>query len=204
MAALLLDPGLEKQLRDQRRTSGADRYDEVWEGVYRMSPSPNNEHQTIVSEFDAIFRMEIAWKGRGEVHPGTNVSDRDSDWEHNYRVPDVAVFLKGGQAQNRGAFWLGGPDFVVEISSPYDDTREKIPFYAKIGTREMLIIDRDPWMLELLRLHDGELKSDGQSEASNQRTLVSQVIPFTFRLVAGVPRPRIEVASTENDKTWMI
>lgn len=204
MAALLLDAGLEKSLREQRRISGADRYDEVWEGVYRMSPSPNNEHQTIVSEFDAIFRMEIGWQGRGDVHPGTNVSDRESNWEQNYRVPDVAVFLKEGRARNCGAFWQGGPDFLVEIVSPYDDTREKIPFYAKIGTREMLIIDRDPWMLELLRLHEEELKSDGRSNVSNQCTLVSQVVPFCFRLVAGVPRPRIEVASTENSKTWTI
>ena len=31
-------------------------------------------------------------------------------------------------------------------------SREKLDFYAKVGTREVLILDRDPWSLELYAL----------------------------------------------------
>jgi hypothetical protein len=35
---LVLDPFARDAIVAQRRTSGADRYDEVWEGTYIMSP----------------------------------------------------------------------------------------------------------------------------------------------------------------------
>lgn len=204
MPTAMPDPGLEQRLLDQRKAWGGDRYDEVWEGIHRMAPFPNNEHQTLVSEFDTIFRITIGWQGRGEVHPGANVSDRVEGWEHNYRVPDVAVFLSGSHARNCGEFWHGGPDFLVEIVSSQDDTREKIPFYAKIGVREMLIVERDPWALELLRLEGVDLQSVGRCEAADPRVLSSQVLPFTFRLVEESPRMKIEVRSTETNMSWRV
>ena len=39
MVALIQDPQLEQELIAKRRETGADRYDEVWEGVYVMSPT---------------------------------------------------------------------------------------------------------------------------------------------------------------------
>lgn len=38
MATLITDPWLEERIRAQREAIGADRYDEVWEGVLRNSP----------------------------------------------------------------------------------------------------------------------------------------------------------------------
>ncbi len=117
MATLVTDPDLEQRLRTQRAATGADRYDEVWDGAYMMVPMPNDEHQNVVTRLSAIFQQLIDWPGLGEVRAGVNVSDRREDWQHNYRVPDVAVFLAGGHAENCDAFWYGGPDFVVEVVS---------------------------------------------------------------------------------------
>ena len=77
------------------------------------------------------------------------------------------------------------------------------PFYAAAGTGELLIVDRAPWQLELLRLSGGTLVSAGVSTTAGGAAVASRLLPFTFRLVAGQPRPRIEVASTEGEKSWL-
>ncbi|HUE87819.1 MAG TPA: Uma2 family endonuclease [Vicinamibacterales bacterium] len=46
----------------------------------------------------------------------------------------------------------GGPDAVIEIRSPHDETDEKLPFYAAIGTREVIVIDRDTKQPEIFCL----------------------------------------------------
>src|SRR5262249_59323091 len=93
-------------------------------------------------------------RGGGEVYPGANVSDRRKNWKENYRAPDVVVVLPKSRAVHCGTYLFGGPDFLVEIESPGDDTEEKVPFYGKIGVRELLIVHRDRRTLRLLR-HDG-------------------------------------------------
>ncbi len=55
MATLITDSELEKQLRAAREAMGADRYDEVWEGVYMMAPMPNDEHQDLVALLTSIL-----------------------------------------------------------------------------------------------------------------------------------------------------
>lgn len=204
MPTLILDREIEKELRDRRAAWGADRYDEVWEGVCRITPMPNIEHQQIASRFTMIFGEVLEWSGRAEVQAGVNVGDREKDWRQNYRVPDVAVFLRGGRAKRCGIFWLGGPDFVIEIAGPDEEARDKLSFYSKVGVREILIVDRDPWSLELMRLRNKELVSVGRAYPSKPGLLASQVIPFTFRLVPASDRPNIEVVSTESGRIWSV
>lgn len=203
MVARINDLELEEELKAQRAASGADKWDEVWEGTYVMATLPNDEHQEIVGLLITVFGQVIQLPGLGRVRPGVNVSDR-VDWKYNFRCPDVVVYLNETNAQNYDAFWLGGPDFGVEVVSPGDPTREKLPFYAKVGTRELLIVDRYPWQLELLRLSGDEMVSAGQSDVKAQQTITSEVIPFTFRLVSGKERPRIEVVHTSDQQSWTI
>jgi hypothetical protein len=47
MTMLVLDPAEERRLKRQRALTGADRFDEVWNGVYVMAPLANNEHQVV-------------------------------------------------------------------------------------------------------------------------------------------------------------
>ncbi|MBI5761790.1 MAG: Uma2 family endonuclease [Planctomycetales bacterium] len=206
MATLVLESHVENRILAERKATGGDRYDEVWDEVYIMSPMANNEHQDLAIEFATIFRMTLDWTGLGHVYAGVNVTDREDDWTKNYRVPDVAVFLTGCPARNMHTHWLGGPDFAVEIVSEDDRTREKFDFYARVGVRELLLVDRDPWAVELHRL-DSQTKEFhliGRSTPESPDTLVSAVLPFQFQLQPGEPRPRIEVQRTDGSERWLI
>ena len=89
--------------------------------------------------------------------------------------------------------WLGGPDFAVEILSPGDPAREKLDFYAKVNVRELLIIDRSPWQLDLYRLAEASARLGRHVDAGRARRSRPEVLPLMFRLVPDEPRPTIEV-----------
>jgi len=203
MATVILDRKLAEQLREERAAAGADRWDEVWEGTYMMAPLPNIEHQDIASSFVAVLRQVID-RSQAIILAGTNVSDREAGWKENYRCPDVAVYLRENSAANCGTHWCGGPDFAVEIRSDDDQTLEKIPFYASVSTRELLIVNRDPWRLDLLRLTRGQLQSAGVSTTESDQPVTSDVLPFSFRLLRGETRPAIQATHLPDGKSWTI
>jgi Uma2 family endonuclease len=204
MATVVMDRNFAEELRQARVEAGSDRWDEVWEGTYMMSPLPNNEHQEIVNRLAAILQDTVGWDTGDTVLPGTNVSDREKGWEFNYRCPDIAVYLAQTKAKNCRTHWCGGPDFAVEIVSPDDMVRDKLPFYGKVAMRELLIIDRDPWALELLRLSGKKLKTVGASAGKKGGFLRSSVLPLSYRLMAGKRRPTIEVIRSTDGKTWNV
>ena len=201
MPTLLLDEDLADSLRRQRRERGGDRWDEVWDGVYVMSPLPNNEHQGVSGKLCSLLTLFVELRDLGRVFPGVNVSDRE-DWTTNFRCPDIAVYLAGNPAENRDTFWLGGPDLAVEIISKGEDPHAKLGFYAKAGTRELLVVNRRPWRLELFRLDDGTLQPVSTSTVEGGETLTSETVPFTWRLAAGAERPVIETTCTETGQRW--
>ncbi len=204
MTVLIENPAQEQNFIEQRRRLGIDRHDEVWNGVYIVSPDPNNEHQQIVSRLCHCFLDSVEIEGLGLVYVGGNVTDQDDDWTKNYRCPDVAVFLRGTTAQDRGTHWLGGPDFAVEVISKGDRSRQKFDFYAAVGTRELLLIDREPWALELYRLEGSSYILVGKSEPGRPDVLTSAVLPLSFRLAEGQPRPTIEVRHADGVQTWAV
>ncbi len=204
MSALIADADLERQVIAERQSAGSDRWDEVWEGVYVLMPLPNNEHQAFALRLGAILDLSVGLCGLGSVFPGVNVSDRIEGWKHNYRCPDVAVFLNEASAENHDSFWYGGPDFAIEVVRPNDRSREKLEFYASVGTRELLLFDREPWSLELFRLDDGQLKSVGRSELSTSDELTSEVVPLSFRIAEAPVRPQIHVQHRDEDQSWVV
>jgi Uma2 family endonuclease len=202
MDVLISNPAFLRRLIRKRRATGADRFDEVWDGVYIVSPGAGDEHQKIGGKLYIALDATIESPGLGEVRQIPNLSDRQKGWRQNYRCPDVAVFLKGTSAICKGAYWLGGPDFAVEIISPYDRSRKKLDFYAKIGVKELLLVDRKPWALELYRLQAGRLVLVGKSDLDHPDVLASEVVPLSFQLVANDPRPRIEIAHADGVQRW--
>jgi len=206
MPTIILDPDLANRLRTERAAWGGDRYDEVWEGTYMMAPMPNNDHQQVISGLVAILQEVIVWSGLGRVFPGVNVSDRVEGWEQNYRVPDVAVFTNDTSAIDCGTFWHGGPDLAVEIVSRGDQSHEKIEFYAKVNTQELLIIDRAPWRLELYRLTNGRLEMVASHDVTDSTPLTSIKTGLTFELQADQldDRPAIIVKHHQSDRNWSI
>lgn len=197
MAVLVLDPDLESHLKAVRREHDADGHDEVWEGVYVMAPLPNDDHQEIQTRAAGMLQEALGWDSPAKVRAGVNVSDRYKDWQYNYRDPDVLVYLPGNPAKNWSTHWQGGPDFLIEIVSPFDRSREKLPFYANVGVREVLIVDRDPWILELSvgGKKSTRMRLAGKSEVGGP-ALKSSVLPLKLSLVPGKPRPRIKAVLT--------
>lgn len=200
---LVTDPELAREVREQRRESGAERWDEVWEGVYVMPLLPNDEHQHVVSKLTAVLEFVVGFPGLGLVRAGTNISDRLEGWTKNYRCPDLAVFLNDTKAVNRGTYWYGGPDLAIEVVSRGDRSHEKLAFYEKVNTGELLLIDRQPWTLELYRLQERKLAAAGRSTPAEEGWLEILAGRLRLRLTDGEHRPRIEVESADGAR-WTI
>jgi Uma2 family endonuclease len=194
---LIRDAGLFDPLIQERKRKGIDLYDEVWEGTYVLPSMPTNAHQLLVGDLDDVFREVVKKPGRGQTYPGANVSDRRKGWEYNYRVPDLLVVLNNSRAVDCDTHFCGGPDFLVEIQSPGDDTEEKVPFYGKVGVRELLIIHRDKRSLRLLRLEGDELVLVQPSPVEGKDWLVSAVLPLAFRRTVSKGTPRTQLRRTD-------
>lgn len=202
MPVLILDPELERRIRAEREDSSGESRDEVWEGVLVVPAQANNEHQRIVMRLAAAFSAVVDWDKGDQALPGCNVSDRDEDWKFNYRCPDIAVFLAGNPAKDGDTHWVGGPDLAVEVVSPGEDPLQKFDFYAKVGAREVLTVDRNPWVLRLFALRGGKLTLVGESDLANPAVVASGVLPLTFQLQPGGPRPTIVVTNPTTKQTW--
>jgi Uma2 family endonuclease len=202
MPTLILDPAIEQRFTAQRSAAGLSERDEVWDGVKVIMPLPDIEHQQIVRHFMRVFEALCDGDESVILVAGANVSDLSEDWENNFREPDLVFARPGGHARNRGTHLQGGPDFLLEVVSPQDQCRDKLPFYASIGTREVLIVDRDPWQLELYHLRRGRLRQVGMAKPGDGKALASNVVPLTFALVRGRPRPKIRITHAETDQAW--
>lgn len=195
----VLDPEL---IQDFNRTY--ERFTETWDGVYVVPPMPNDEHQEVQLAIAAPLYDLFQVAGLGQVRPGVNVTDRHVGWRQNYRGPDVVVYLNTNPAVNHGTHWVGGPDFLVEIISEGEDPHAKFDFYAAVNTREVLIVERDPWAVESFTLSDGTLVSAGRSVVANEQVLTSGALGLSFRLVAGTPRPKVEVKQPTTGKSGVV
>jgi len=136
----------------RRRQTGIDRYDEVWEGVLHMAPAPAYEHQRIVSAIDRFLGPLCERTARGVLAPGINVFNEASG-SQDYRIPDL-TFVAAGRRDIIAPDGIrgGGPDAVIEIRSPEDETYDKLPFFARLGVREVIVVQRDTKEIEIYRL----------------------------------------------------
>lgn len=195
---------LDKLIEERKRT-GTDRYDEVWEGMYVMPSMPSMAHQELVHELDYLFGAVVSKKKKGKVFPGANLSDRRDHWEHNYRIPDLVVVTSGSKAVLYPNHIMGAADFLVEIESPGDDTEEKVPFYSQIGVRELLIIHRDRSTLRLLRNDGEDLIEAKPSSLEGKQWLVSEVLPLALRRKTTAGVAHTEVRRTDEESVrWIV
>lgn len=148
---LILDPssaGLD-ELVERRRRSGLDRLDEMWDGVLHMVPAPSGEHADITYQLAVQLGAPASAAGLFPALGGFNLGDSDE----NYRVPD------GGLHRERlRGVWHPTAALVIEVVSPGDETREKLPFYAEHQVDELLIVDPTTQAVDWLALDDGEYR----------------------------------------------
>jgi Uma2 family endonuclease len=157
------------KLVEHRRRTGAGRLDECWEGVWHLT-DPTGPHQRLAFDISRIHAEAVEDKGLGTAWISINVTDREEGWIQNHRCPDGAVILNGNPGrwvgENQAAF-LGGPDLILEVRSPDDDTYLKLPFYAERRVHEVLVVDQESGRPELWRLEDGEFRRQAEPLRSN-------------------------------------
>lgn len=135
-------------LLEERRRLGLDGHDEMWDGVLHVVPPAGGPHQGLSSEF-FLATAPVA-KGRGLVpRMGTGLFRSAED----YRVPDQ-LYCRPEHLSDRGA---EGAELVVEVRSEGDDTYRKLPFFAVLGVREVLVLHPSPRRAELYRLVEDRL-----------------------------------------------
>jgi len=186
---------VDPSLLEQRRRLGLDRRDEMWEGVLHMVPAPYDEHQRTVEDLLVFLKPLLRERRRGTLRIELNVFDEASPVE-NYRISDL-IFVAAGRERlfAKDGIRGGGPDAVFEIRSPNDESYEKLPFYAKVGVREVVIIDRDRKTVDLFALTTAGAYEKRAAEPDG--SILSTVLAIRFRTMAGA-RPILAVADAED------
>lgn len=117
-------------LIQRRHALGQDRFDEVWEGVYHMTPCPGVAHAVVDDELAAVLRPYV--RAAGLVGTSAfNLGEPD-----DYRVPD-----RGYHRGRPTGMRVPSAAIVVEILSPGDETYDKFDFYAAHGVEEVFVAD---------------------------------------------------------------
>ncbi len=187
MRAVLLEVR-EDELAHRRRR-GLDRHDEMWEGVLHMAPAPSDEHQRVVDELIAFFLPLLRRSQRGILRSGINVFNDKSKAE-DYRIPDLTYVAAGRETILREEGVRGGaPDAVIEIRSPGDETYEKLPFFAALGVREVIVIGRDGKAPEVYRLAGSQYLAVA---ADREGWIAAETLGVRFRLEAAA-KPRLVI-----------
>ena len=138
MKAVMLS--VSERLLEERRARGADRWDEMWEGVLHMPPPPSSGHQGFVTRLGGFLDSECERRSLGTVLTQAGLYDEEQ-LDSDYRVPDVVFVAKAKLRliQDRGV--VGAADVVIEVRSKDDETYEKFPFFARLGVRQVIVID---------------------------------------------------------------
>ena len=134
-----------------RSRTGADRWDEKWEGVLHMPPMPNRDHQNFEWSLETYLRLRWARPRGCKVFHQINLSS-PGGWPDDYRIPDLVLLTPDRFDVDRNEYFEGPPSAVVEIRSPDDESYEKLEFYARLGVPEVWIIDRDTKRPEVFAL----------------------------------------------------
>ncbi|NQU24415.1 MAG: Uma2 family endonuclease [Candidatus Nealsonbacteria bacterium] len=150
-------PDVPPDILQRRKRTGADRWDEMWEGVLHILPTPNRVQQDMEAELETWLRLHWARPLGNKVYHQINLAS-PGGWPDNYRIPDLVLLTPDRFEIDRNEYFEGPPTVVVEIRSPGDESHEKMPFYAKLGVPEVWIIDRDTKAPQVFVLHDGDYR----------------------------------------------
>ena len=131
-------------LLERRRATGADRRDEIWEGVLHMAPAPQRRHADIQAQLLALLRPHALAAG---LRP---LGDFNLGQPDDYRIPDAGLVAPGSDA-----LYLPTAALIIEVLSPNDETWQKLPFYALHHVQEVLVVDPDTHKVDWLALTGG-------------------------------------------------
>jgi Uma2 family endonuclease len=187
-------PSIPPDIQDWRKRTGADRWDEMWEGVLHMPPMPNRAHQDLEGSLETYLRHYWAPSLQARVYHQINLAAIDG-WPNNYRIPDLILLRPERFAIDRNEYFEGAPSVVVEIQSPGDETDEKMPFYAQLGVPEVWVIQRDVRTPEVYRLKRGRYKKQPVGSGGWIRS------PETGLELRAAPGPKLALRLAGDDST---
>ena len=161
--------------------------DERWElidGVaWNMSPAPSIAHQRALGMLSDVFREAARRAGCEALFAPVDVllfTRKESDIPTADTVvqPDLFVACDTSRLAERG--YLGAPDIVVEVLSPYTmrkDLTVKLELYERAGVREYWIADPGNGAIMIYRLgEDGRFPVDPEI-VTKEGTAYSSVLP---------------------------
>ena len=137
----------------RRHALGLDRYDEVWEGEYHMTPGPSGPHAVL----DHALALFLGPRAKTAGLVGTSAFNLGQP--NDYRVPDG-----GYHRELPTGTWVPTAAVVVEIVSPDDETYEKFGFYARRAD-ELIVVDPTKRTVECY-------VSDGQNLVTSDRSTI--------------------------------
>ncbi len=161
----------------ERHARSLDRWDEMWEGVLHMPPAPDLGHQGFASRLTRFLGNECERRLGGEVFMQASLHD-PANPKKNYRVPDLLYVAKGNERvlQKRGV--VGAADAVIEVRSPDGESYDKFPFFARLGVRQVIVVDADTREQEVYRLAGREYVAVAPDKSG---WIVSEVLGVRFR-----------------------
>ncbi len=123
-----------RELIEQRRAQGLDRFDEWWQGVYRIVTGPSPEHGEFLTLLLVLLHPRATAAGvRATQSVNIGVDQVDA------RVPDLAVYRP--DTERTSPAFLATAELVVEVLSPGERPGQKLDFYAAHGVVEYLEVD---------------------------------------------------------------
>ena len=163
---------------EERRRLGWDKKDELWDGVLHMVPPLSSAHQRRVADLFAALAAIAKRLGLEIWGDATGIYGGDNNW----RIPDVTL-ARPEHVSERG---LESAVLVVEMLSPNDESRDKLAFYARVGVREVWIIDPHSRAFEIYALG-----ADGYAQVPILAgAAISPALGVTLAVVDG-PRLRL-------------
>jgi Uma2 family endonuclease len=145
------------------------------EGDLYMAPGPNRYHQDISRNLEFILLQYL------KEHPIGVLYDAPFDVylsETDVFQPDIVIVLNANLNRLTDAGCEGPPDFIVEILSPKTrrlDLENKMRVYARLGVKELWIIDPVP--REVLVYRFGENVSEPVARLHESDLGISPLLP---------------------------
>jgi Uma2 family endonuclease len=145
------------------------------QGDLYMAPAPNRFHQDISRNLQATLVNYLSANPVGVLYSAPfDVYLTDID----VFQPDLLIVLNENRGILTDAGAEGAPDFVVEILSPktrHLDVVNKKRVYARVGVKELWIIDPDQTKIEIYHLDEDAVEPVGI--VTGQQEISSPLLP---------------------------
>jgi Uma2 family endonuclease len=126
-----------------------------------LVPPPGTSHQVFAGALEQVLVLRAKPQGLMVIRElGLYASDK------NYRTPDLVV-VDPKHLSARGAERT--VEIAIEILSPNDESRDKLPFYAACGVLEVWLIDPVSRDVDIRLLDDNHAAAHAESRVLGLR-----------------------------------